>query len=210
MKKMKTVLGISLALGLVFTSCENHEIIPAPTPNVKLFCEFEGVINNTPVKFTQNVDGYRLDNTQAKTLLPPPSMSSAFYFAEILSSSKPASIKVGLGRLTWDASTLSTPTLEMFKNYHLNTLTPAFSNLLMDGFEVTYQDGLGKKWVSNSISTNFQNVTFSMIKQESDSKGDYSKFVCDFTCYVYHLDTVTLVLDSLPIQSAKFKGWFKR
>lgn len=210
MKNIKlSVIAITLML-LGLGSCIEHEVIPAPIPQVELFGEFTGVINGTNVNFTQNVLGYEVVNTKAKILLPTPSLSSAVYYSEILSSQTPVSIKIGLGSVQWDASTSTDPTLEMFNAFHLANTTPSFSDNGTTGFEVTYRDGLGKIWKSSETSLNFQDVTFSNIKQESDASGDYSKFTCDFECYVYRINDVTLDLDSLRIQSAKFKSWFQR
>lgn len=210
MKNIKIGVLAAMTIILGMGSCIEHEVIPAPEPSVELFCQFTGNINSTNVTFTQNVNGYYLNTTKAKILLPPPSLSSAVYYSEILSASATPSIKIGLGSVTWDASTTNEPTLTLFNNFHLNALTPAYSNSGTTGFEVTYKDGLGKIWVSQDNSVNFQNVTFSSILQESDASGDYSKFTCDFNCYVYRQDAITLLWDSLPIQGAKFKGWFKR
>lgn len=210
MKNLKFgVAGVfTVILGL--SSCIEHEVIPAPEPTVDLFCHFQGTINGTNVELTQNVLGYAIENTKAKILLPPPSLSSAVYFSEILSSQTSVAIKVGLGSVTWDASTSNEPTLALFNAFHMNTLTPTYSTSGNSGFEVSYRDGLGKTWVSRQNSVNAQTVTFSNILQESDASGDYSKFDCDFACYVYRIDPVTLLEDSVRIQAAKFKGWFKR
>lgn len=210
MKNIKIGIVTAMTIVLGMSSCIDHEVIPAPEPSVDLFCQFTGTINNTNVTFTQNVTGYYLNTTKAKILLPPPSLSSAVYYSEILSASAAPSIKLGLGSVTWDASTTNEPTLTLFNNFHMNALTPTYSNNGTSGFEVTYKDGLGKIWVSHDNSVNFQDVTFSSILQESDASGDYSKFTCDFNCYVYRQDAVTLLWDSLPIQNAKYKGWFKR
>lgn len=210
MKKFKigiaTVLTVVLGLG----SCIEHEVIPPPEPTVDLFCHFLGTINGTDVELTQNVSGYAIENTKAKILLPPPSLSSAVYFSEILSSQSQVSVKVGLGSVTWDASTSNEPSLTQFNAFHSSTLAPNYSTAGNSGFEVAYRDGLGKTWVSKENSVNLQSVVFSNILQESDASGDYSKFHCDFACYVYRTDPVTLLEDSVRIQAAKFKGWFKR
>ena len=80
----------------------------------------------------------------------------------------------------------------------------------MAGFEVKYKDANGLEWVSDENSTNFQDVTFSNIKQEADATGEYSMFTCVFDCYVYNTDPVTLAKDSIRIQGTELKGWFKR
>jgi hypothetical protein len=92
----------------------------------------------------------------------------------------------------------------------MNTLTPNFSDNALAGFEVRYTDANGTEWYTREASTNFQEVEFSEIKQESDVTGNYSKFNVVFDCYVYRQDPVTLDWDSLRIQSTEMRGWFKR
>jgi hypothetical protein len=191
-------------------SCIKHEVIPAPIPKVDLTCHFQGTINGTDVELTENVLGYYLNNSKAKILLPAPNLSSAVYYAEMLSTQTPVSVKVGIGSVMWDASTATEPTLALFNTFHTTNTTPVYSNAAAAGFEVTFKDGTGTAWTTSQSSTNFQDVTFSAITQESDSQGDYSKFTCNFNCYVYHTDPITLQLDSIRIQNAQFKGWFKR
>lgn len=213
MKKMKFGMATLLVILLSVSSCIDHEVIPAPTSNVSLSCHFEGKINNTDVSLNENVNGYYCEQTKAKLLLPPPQMSSATYYAAITSNQTPVMVKIGMGSVLWDQSTTTDPTVAIFNNFFLTNLSPAYSNLGGAGFEVTYRDGNGIEWKSDALSPNVQNVAFSQVKQESDAIGDYSKFVCDFNCYVYHLDTTdpaNPVLESLKFENAKFKGWFKR
>lgn len=210
MKNIKLSIAAILLAMIGLGSCIEHEVIPAPVPMVELNCHFQGIINGTNVEFTENVLGYSCSAEKAKILLPTPAYSSAVYYSEISSTQSSVAVKVGLGSVMWDASTTSDPTLTLFNNFHMNTTLPVFSNSGTNGFEVTYTDGLGKEWVSEETSVNYQDVIFSNIIQESDSSGDYSKFVCNFDCYVYRTNDVTLLLDSLRIQAAEFEGWFKR
>lgn len=213
MKKMK--FGIIALMVAVFSlsSCIDHEIIPAPTSTVELYSHFKGTINNTDVEITENVNGYYCNQTKAKLLLPPPQLSSATYYAAMISGDSPVMIQIGVGNVLWDQSTTTDPTLSIFNNFFLTNLTPAYSNLGGAGFEVTYRDINGNIWKSDGLSPNAQNVDFTQVKQASDATGDYSKYVCDFNCYVYHLDTTdpaNPVLQSLRFENAKFQGWFKR
>ena len=158
----------------------------------------------------QNVLGYYCTTSKAKILLPSPSLSSASYFSQMLSSSTPVSAKIALGSVMWDAATAIDPDVAAFNAFHGSNLTPNFSTLGATGFEFSYRDGTGVTWTSKPNSVNFQDVTFSSIVQESDTSGDYSKFKCNFECYVYHTDAVTLVLDSIHVQGAQYEAWFKR
>jgi hypothetical protein len=206
------IASLSLAL-LSLSSCIDHEVIPAPTSSVSLTCNFNGTINSTDVELSKNVNGYYCYQSKAKLLLPPPDLSSATYYAAMVSNQTPVMVQIGIGSVLWDQSTTTDPTLSIFKSFFLTNLTPAYSNLGAAGFEVTYRDVNGTIWKSDALSPNTQNVQFSQIKQESDATGDYSKFVCDFNCYVYHIDstdTANPVLESLKFENAKFQGWFKR
>jgi len=82
---------------------------------------------------------------------------------------------------------------------------------------VTYTDGTGRIWESSETSTNVQNVTFTGVVQESDNQGDYSKFICNFDCWIYslHPDSLALnppviQLDSIHVENARYEGWFQR
>jgi hypothetical protein len=210
MKNYKTGIAAILFAGLTLGSCIEHEIIPAPEPVVDLECHFQGFVNGTDVELSQNVNGYNCNPTKEKIILPAPQFSSAIYFSEMSSAQTAVYVKIGMGSVLWDAATVSDPTLTLFNNFFLNNLTPAYSDNGTAGFEVEYRDPSGKLWNSHENSVNAQNVTFSALKQESDSNGDYSMFTCNFSCYVYNQDVVTLEWDSLNIQNAVYEGWFKR
>ncbi len=210
MKNLKIAIVATLTLVFGVSSCIKHEVIPAPVPMVDLSCHFIGTVNGTTVELTENVLGYYCTTSKAKILLPSPSLSSASYFSQMLSSSTPVSAKIALGSVMWDAATAIDPDVAAFNAFHGSNLTPNFSTLGATGFEFSYRDGTGVTWTSKSNSVNFQDVTFSSIVQESDTSGDYSKFKCNFECYVYHTDAVTLVLDSIHVQGAQYEAWFKR
>lgn len=207
-------ITLLFAFGSLFLAgCPKHEIIPAPETKVTLTSSFIGTVNGTQVELTQNVDGYLLDATNVKTIFPSPTPSVATYYADMKSSQELLSIRIGLGSVNFDASASSgQPSLSVFNAFFNTALTPPYAQGAIDGFEVVYRDGSGKLWTSDPASPG-QDVEFTGIVQESDSKGDYSKFTCTFNCLVYRTyvdandDTITV---SLPIQNAILKGWFKR
>lgn len=203
MKKGILFLG---TFALILGSCIKHEIIPAPVPTVDLESHFIGTIGGATVELTENVLGYANTSEKAKIILPPPSFSSAVYYSEMASAVTATSIKVGMGSINWDASLEIDPPLTSFNAFFVANDNPNYSNNGTNGFEVTYRDGFGQEWKSNDASTNFQDVSFVGIVQESDSTGDYSKFTCYFECYVYNFN----LTDSIKIQDAVYQGWFKR
>lgn len=205
-------LGSFVALALIFSlnSCIEHEIIPPPVPMVDLSCHFLGTVNGTVLELTENVNGYTGKSTKNLNILPAPAVSSAAYNFEMSSTTTMNSVKVVLGSVLWDASASTSPDLAAFNAFHSANTTPSYSTSGSSGFEVTYRDGNGVMWTTKQNSPNAQNVTFTGILQESDTLGDYSKFTCNFNCYVYHQDAVTLLWDSLYIENGILKGWFQR
>lgn len=204
-------------IAFVLTSCIEHEVIPPPEPKVDLYAHFYGEINGAQVELTENVLGYVHSTSKAKILLPPPSFSSAVYYAEIHSSQVMTAVKLGMGSVNWDASISAEPSLNAFNGFFLANLNPAYSNDGTNGFEVTYRDGTGREWKSKETSVNFMDVEFTGVEQESDNSGDYSKFICNFECYAYSLNPDSLALpipvlwlDSIRIQNAIYEGWFQR
>jgi len=204
---MKKTAFLFLFGSVFLAGCPEHEIIPAPTPKVDLSAHFTGKINGTDTEITQNVEGYFLETTKAKIILPSPQPSSAVYYADFKSDQSLVSIKIALGSIQWDASLAGDPALTQFNDFFNATLTPSYSTAAAAGFEVTYRDGFGNVWTSKQADPP-QNVLFSNIVQESDNLGDYSKFTCSFDCTLYR--TVGPDTFTLPIQNAVFKGWFER
>lgn len=210
MKNFKITVAVVLASVLGLSSCIKHEVIPAPVPMVDLSCHFYGIVNGTPLELTENVTGYTGIADKNLILLPSPSYSSAVYTFEMLSSQSARSVKIALGSVFWDRGVNTDPTESQFNSFHSNNLTPAFSNGGANGFEFVYRDQSGNDWTSKENSTNFQDVVFSNVVQDSDTAGYYSQFTCNFDCYVYHQDAVTLLWDSIQIQNAVYKGWFQK
>lgn len=214
LKKGILLIGIS---SFVLSSCIEHEVIPPPEPTVELNAHFYGEANGAPVEFTENVLGYTNNCTSAKYILPPPDFSEAVYFAEMSSNQIATSVRIGLGASPWDASLTAEPTLATFNSFHQSNLFPAYSDDGFSGFEATYRDGTGREWNSSQFSLNTQNVEFTGVIQESDNSGDYSKFICNFDCWMYSLNPdsaalipVVLHLDSIHMQNAVYEGWFQR
>lgn len=209
---MKKVIALFVFGSLFLAGCPKHEIIPAPTPKVELESSFIGLVNGSQLELTQNVDGYYLDATKTKYILPSPTPSKAAYYANMKSANGLVSIRVGLGSIGFDGSASSDPSLAVFNSYFSSQTTPVYSDQAVSGFEVVYRDGSGNVWSSDETQTP-QNAVFTGIVQESDGSGDYSKFTCTFNCKVYRTIYDTLgnptVLD-IDIQNAILKGWFKR
>ena len=210
MKNLKLGIAIALTSALGFSSCIEHEVIPAPVPMVDLSCHFYGVINGTPLELTENVLGYVGQADKNLILLPSPSYSSAVYTFEMLSSQSAKSAKVSLGSVFWDRGVSTDPTETQFDTFHNNNLTPVFSNGGANGFEFMYRDQAGNEWFSKENSVNFQDVVFSGVSQDTDTSGHYSMFTCNFDCYVYHQDMVTSLWDSMQVQNAVLTGWFQK
>lgn len=210
MKNFKLGIAAIVLSATTLGSCIKHEVIPAPVPMVDLECFFDGFVGGIPLTLTQNVDGIYGLPEKAQNIVPAPNFSSERYFFTMKTNQNLRAVRIGLGSVFWDGAVDASPTTSQFNTFHLNNLTPAFSNGAISGCEVMYRDASGAEWVSKEASVNFQDVTFSNILQESDTLGDYSKFTSVFDCYVYKQDLVTLEWDSIRVQATEFRGWFKR
>lgn len=211
--KFGKLLLFTLTLSVLF-SCVEHEVIPAPIPKVNLISKFTGTINGVSIEYNEGVDNYTCTPTQDKNLLTSPSLSSAIYYSEISSSTYKTGIRIGLGKINWDAGSESEPSLSIFNSFFTTSsnILPHYKDNCMPGFNVKYTDEVGTVYTSRDTSSQFQNVKFSNMIQESDPNGDYSKFLCTFNCYVYYASgpAPAVGLDSIQIQNGQFKGWFKK
>lgn len=222
--KLKSILASTLVIAAL-ASCVKHEVIPAPEPKVELVCNFTGTINGTDVEWTQNVDGVYLESSKSK-IVPPSGLSSAVYYSEIKSSDNLNAMRLNIGQMKWDANVTSDPTLSIFNGFLTANPTPTYTlgailtGANTAGFEVAYRDGNGDVWLTKDTDPN--TIDFTNIVQESDKTGDYSKFVANFDCVVYHtfqiitpsnppaVGDTTYVEQSLPVNNGVFKGWYKR
>lgn len=214
-KKGAIILGLT---ALMFSSCIDHEIIPAPIPTVDLTSNFTGEINGAEIVLTENVLGFMNVSTKDQIILAAPDFSSAVYYSAMISSSVTTSIKIGLGSVSWNANITPDPSITAFNGFMLANTNPAYSNNGSAGFEVTYTDASNREWKSDEIDQSLPDVEFVNIVQESDNSGDYSTFTCNFDCYAYSLNPDSLAVlpvpvvhvDSISIQNAVYQGWFKR
>lgn len=211
--KFKIFLYLTIA-ALPIISCIKHEVIPAPVPKVELKSKFTGLINDVQTEYNEGVSGYTCVPTQDKNLLTSPTLSSAIYYSEISSATAKPAIRIGLGKINWDTGVSADPSLESFTNFFTTpaSILPNYKDDCSSGFNVKYTDANGTIYVSHENSVNYQDVKFTNILQESDPNGDYNKFVCTFNCYVYYSSgpNPAIGLDSLKIQNAQLKGWFKK
>ena len=214
LKKGILIIGVS---SLVLSSCIEHEVIPPPEPVVELNAHFYGEFNTAPIELTENVLGYANNCTSAKYIVPPPTFSEAVYYAEMSSLQVATSVRIGLGSATWNSSLSAEPTLATFNSLFQTNLFPNYADGALNGFEVTYKDGTGREWKSSETSVMPMNVEFTGVVQESDNNGDYSKFICNFDCWIYslHPDSLALnppviQLDSIHVENARYEGWFQR
>ena len=208
MLKLYTLL---LFVGLLFSACIEHEVIPAPETTVDLNAAFIGFVNGTQVEFTQNVNGYGAVAMNAEDINPSPTPSHMTYGSKIKSIYNDQAIRVKFGTLDWDVSQNSYPTVSMFNDW-LNTWsnTPvSFSDQGLSGIEIEYTDNNGVSWVSRQSDPG-QTATFVIKNQESDNTGDYSLFECTFSCLVWRINPQTNLDESVIIENGKITSWFKK
>ena len=202
-----------LSVGLLFSACIKHEVIPPPVNTVDLNSSFVGFINGTQVEFTQNVNGYQATENNAEDINPAPTPSHMTYGSKIRSSNfnYAQAISVKFGTLDWDVSQNDYPTVSMFNDW-LNNWSNApisFSDQGLSGIEIEYTDINGDEWISRESDPG-QTATFVIQKQESDNTGDYSFFECTFSCLVWRYNTQTELDESLNIENGKITSWFKK
>ncbi len=218
-KRMKLTRFAFLAtLLLIITSaCIEHEVIPPPSNKVDLDASFVGYINGTQVELTQNVNNYLGFALDTQIINVAPVMSKVIYTSGISSTSNLQSIALSFGSLEWDATGSAIPTLPMFNDFHMtNSGNPVpfkdaatLATNSINGVQVSYTDNTGKFWISRETDPG-QTATFTILKQASDDSGDYSLFEVTFSCKVWYVDPQTSLEESIQINNAKLRGWFKR
>lgn len=191
-----------------FNSCIEHEVIPPPKPVVELECSFSATIDGAAYNLIEDVNGMRCESTKSKEINPPPQLSTATYNAIKSSDVQLDFVQVSLGKLNFNASEDPDPSLAQFETFFNSNVTPAFSEAANAGVEIVYRDAAGSVWFSNPTSPNPQNFSFISLTQESDEDGDYMKFHASFTCYMY--DDIVNPTDSIHVENAVFKSYFKR
>jgi len=212
-KKGLLIVGL---VGMIISSCVEHEVIPAPVPQVDLYSHFSAIIGGSTIEFTENVLGYANSSSPSLFISPQGTNSTAVYYSTMSSPTETPSASVGSGSVYFDGSNNTTPSLPEFNNFFSSPSNqiPNYSDFLVNGdtgFNFSYTDGNGRVWTSSQNSTYaLQNAEYVEMKQESDNTGDYSLFTCDFTCYIYSIDPVLLTLDSLLVQQGVYEGWYKK
>jgi len=218
-KRMKLTRFAFLAtlLLLISSACIEHEVIPPPSNKVDLNASFVGYINGTQVELTQNVNNYLGLALDTQIVNVAPVMSKVIYSFGMASTANPQNISLSFGSLEWDATGSATPTLPMFNDFHMtNSGNPVpFKDVAtlatnsINGVQVSYTDNTGKFWISRETDPG-QTANFTIIKQASDGNGDYSLFEVTFSCKVWYVDPQTSAEESIQINNAKLRGWFKR
>lgn len=214
-------LSFIAVFGFIIHSCIKHEVIPAPEQKANLKAYFNGTIvtssNGNPVssnvEYTENVNGYSGTANKSQVILPGGQASSVSYLFTIQSSQGNfiSKIQIGLGSITWDQANSTGPTTTQFNSFFNTNTAPDYSDLAVDGFMVNYTDNSGNSWKSKETSPNSQSVNFTNVSQESDPNGDYSKYTCTFSCWVYKPSTINIgEEDSILIQNAQLIGWFQK
>ncbi|PKR81858.1 hypothetical protein CW751_00530 [Brumimicrobium salinarum] len=206
---MKYLTGFTIALTVIlFTSCVEHEVIPAPEPKVDLPVSFSANLQGAPYELIKDVDGYFCDATQAKEILPTPQPSKIIYYSSIKSDQKLDFVKIGLGKLNFNADANIDPALDAFTAFFNNNTNPDFKANADGGVEIIYRDSQGGVWISDENSTLPQDFTFTSLVQESDENGDYMKFTANFN--VSLVDDLITPTDTIVFENALFEGYFKR
>ncbi|MEY3741854.1 MAG: hypothetical protein EB003_00325 [Flavobacteriia bacterium] len=215
--KLTRFAFLATLLLLISSACIEHEVIPPPNNKVDLNASFVGYINGTQVELTQNVNNYLGFALDTQIVNVAPVMSKVIYSFGMASTANPQNISLSFGSLEWDATGSATPTLPMFNDFHMtNSGNPVpFKDVAtlatnsINGVQVSYTDNTGKFWISRETDPG-QTANFTILKQASDGSGDYSLFEVTFSCKVWYVDPQTSAEESIQINNAKLRGWFKR
>ncbi len=226
MKITQTILVASMTV-LGFSACIKHEIIPAPEPKVDLVCHFNGLIAGTPLELTQNVNGYFME-TNKSIFVPPTGLALATYYSGMKSTDNLVAIKISIGNMRWDGNGTDGPPSNVFNLFFKDNLVPAYTTAATStpantaGVEVSYRDGVGNIWLTKDSDNGTNTMVFSNLSQETDKTGDYSKYIANFNCKVYHTfmtinqypapqpNDTTYDEQTFEITNAVLKGWYKR
>ncbi len=206
MKFFNTLVTL-LSIGAL-SSCVEHEVIPAPKPEVELNAAFSGQLEGAQYELIQDVNGYYCDATQAKEILPTPQPSTVTYYSAIRSSSQLDFIQIGLGKLNFNADNDIDPSLEQFTSFFNSNTTPMFSEAAESGVEIIFRDGQGNVWTSMEGTGEPQDFQFTSLVQESDEEGDYMKFTAQFNVSLF--DDIVNPTDTIVFENATFEGYFER
>lgn len=212
-KKVITLIG---ALGLLAIGCNKHEVIPPPVPMVELETHFVGRIDGTDLEITEFVNGFE-GSSDADFEINASSIDRAAYYSSLTSSQTTQSVSIGHGSVFFDAGTASRPPLAQFNAFYNTNLEPQVSGNAFDGFVFKYTDAGNREWTSDAMHIlPTEDVIYSNVKQESDSTGDYNKFIVTFQTYIYRtyedlpLNPGVFLKDSMAVTNAVYKGWYKR
>lgn len=206
---MKFFRGLTSLIGIaILASCVEHEVIPAPKPEVELNASFSGMLEGAEYELIQDVDGYYCEPTQAKEILPTPQPSTVTYYSSMKSDSEMDFIQIGLGKLSFNADASIDPSLEQFTAFFNANTTPDFSLDAEEGVEIVFRDGQGNVWKSMEGTGEPQNFEFTSLVQESDEEGDYMKFVAQFDVSLF--DDIQSPTDTIVFENAIFEGYFER
>lgn len=203
--KFKVFAVAILAISTLF-SCVDHEVVPSPSSTLELPFTFIADIDGTTIEYVKNVDGMYSQGTIAKEILPNPDPSSAIYFSEIKSNSQSDLFKISLGKVDFQASVTSEPSLSQFEAFMLSSTQPAFTPGADGGIEIMYRDHSNIVWKSDASSLEPQNLEFTSFVQESDDENDYMKFEAVFNCKLYNSDTT----DFITLENGVYNAYFKR
>jgi hypothetical protein len=224
----KNILILSGFIGLAILSCKKHEVIPSPTPMVELEAHFEGLINGTDVEYTEDVNGYNGSST-FEQYITTTALDTTVYFSSMESDFSGTSlIKIGIGGISWDAGSLSVPSLNQFDQFFTKLTTDTTINYSLSGkqgFVVSFKDKDGNVYTSSLLHDGtlfegpIENPVFSNMTLESDKSGDYVKFKVTFACDLYRFVKYYTIppseiqlkdYDTIRIENAVYSGWIKR
>lgn len=197
---------LSIIVILSFSSCIEHEVIPPPKQEVELSATFIGDIDGITIEYVENVNGMYSESTVAKEILTNQQPSSATYYSEMKSNEILDYLQVGIGKVSFQSSITSSPSLSQFESFFVGNTMPNYATAADGGVEIVYRDAFGEVWKSDISNPDPQAFEFTYLEQASDASGDYMKFEAQFNCKLYNFDLTNFI----TLENGVYKAFFKR
>ncbi|WP_107037335.1 hypothetical protein [Brumimicrobium mesophilum] len=209
---MKYIKSLTIILGVAaLSSCIKHEVIPKPSYEATLPVSFEGDVEGARLEIIKDFEGYSLQATQAKEILPSPQPSSITYYSTLKSGSVQDMVEIRLGKLLFSGGQGQTPTVDEFNEFFTDDITMPiqYKTDADDGVEIVYRDSQGIVYTSSETAVDPQDFEITDLVSDQDENGEYMKFVARFNLSLYS-NVDPLLADTVQMENAVFVGYFKR
>lgn len=172
-----------LSTVLFMSSCERHEVIPAPDPVIEYDCSFSAIVSDTiNVLYSEGVDGYNCVSDVSKLINSGAGDNEAICSDEIYSDDNNFSGAAELkhGSILW-GSDENVPPRDVFEQF-FDASTVPFSYEGSSGVEIIWYDSSGTDWFSVDTA-DMNQFEYTSIDFKEDSM-EYALFEAKFQCKI--------------------------